>query len=124
MFKKSPIQNALHGLGDPLDARQHGVLHRLVVGNGGVLGGDAEDRGVEFVERGSVIRSEMPAPRPQYGQSSSTITARWVLLDRLEQRVEVERPDGTQVDHLGVDPSFVGQLLGGGQGGRRPNASR
>ena len=26
-----------------------------------------------------VIRSEIPAPSPQYGQSSSTITARWVL---------------------------------------------
>ena len=26
-----------------------------------------------------MIRSEIPAPRPQYGQSSSTITARWVF---------------------------------------------
>ena len=99
---------------DPVDRGEHRGLEGPVVRDRRVLGGHAADRGVELVEGRWVIRSEIPAPRPQYGQSSSTITARWVL--RIEAS-SVSRSSGRIVRRsiTSASISSPASLLGGGE---------
>ena len=50
----------------------------------------------------------------QTGQPCSTVTMRLVFFTDAMHRVDVERAQGAQIDHFGVD-ALVGQLLGGFQ---------
>ena len=91
------------------------VLELPVVGDRGVLRGDPADRRVELVEDPLVDPVGDPgaeaAVRPVFLDDHGPVG----LDDRVQERVEVERPDGAEVDHLGVD-ALGGELLGGGQG--------
>ena len=47
----------------------------------------------------------------QTGQACSTVTMRLVFFTDLQHRVHVQRTQGAQIDHFGLD-ALCGQLLG------------
>jgi hypothetical protein len=88
------------------------LLERLRVGHRHVGAGHPSHRGVEVVERllldqRGEVRPD-PAVRPTLLHDHRAVG----LLDRGEDRVEVERPQRTWVDHLGLDLVLGGQRLG------------
>ncbi len=57
------------------------------------------------------------APTPEWGHPSSTVTHRLVFLHGGQNGLEVERPQGTRVDHLGAHAVLGGERGGGALGG-------
>src|SRR5579883_3951 len=110
-----PVGHALGGLDDLRNRRQREFLEIGRIRHGHVLAGDANDRRIEIVE--GVLhdaRRDLGADarlRPALLDHDAASG----LLDRLDDRGGVHRPDGAQIDHLGGQV-FLRELLGGLEG--------
>src|SRR5215211_338403 len=108
-----------HSLHHVLLMRHCGLLERLGVGHRRVGPGHPLHRRVEVVERLLLDERRQVRPdaavRPALLDDHRTIR----LLDRLDDGVEVERPQRARIDHLGLDLVLGSERLGGVGGDER-----
>lgn len=92
---------------------REGHLLELLRIRGGDLGArDADRRGLEVVERVLSREREQLGADAEAGEAALDGHHAARLLDRRHDRLDVERLDAAQVDHLGLDAVLALELLG------------
>src|SRR5688572_4275753 len=92
------VTDFLRGGDDAVDAGHHGFFHEVVERHGNLVAVDVLDRRVEVVERGLVDLLKDARAHAAIAPVLVDDHAAVRLLDRLEDRRHVERPERTDVD--------------------------